>query len=59
MHEPDLLEQLDGEGFSTSFGKSGWKINKGAMVMAIGLKTVTLYMLRETTRKLDVVVVEK
>ena len=51
--------QLDDEGCSTNFGKSGWKISKGAMVMAIGFKTWTLYTLRETTRKSNVAIFSK
>lgn len=33
------MGQLDDEGYSTSFGKGGWKISKGALVMARGTKT--------------------
>ena len=50
------VEQLDDEGFSTSIGKSGWKISKEALVMTSGFKTRTL---GETTRKSNVVVVAK
>ena len=51
--------QLDDEGCSTSFGKSGWKISKGALVMARGLKKGTLYKLREKKREKNVVFVAK
>ena len=53
------MGQLDDEGFSTSFGKSGWKISKGALVMARGFKTGRLYTLRATTRKSNVADVAK
>ena len=54
-----LVGQLDDEGFSTNFGKSGWKINKGALVIARGFKIGTLYTLRETTRKSNVASIAK
>jgi hypothetical protein len=51
--------RLDDEGCSTSFGKGGWKISKGALLMAKGSKTGTLYTLREISEKSDVVVVAR
>ncbi|KAE8703438.1 cytochrome P450 71A9-like [Hibiscus syriacus] len=36
--------QLDGEGFSTTFSGCEWKITKGALVIARGKKTSTLYI---------------
>ncbi|KAE8683538.1 hypothetical protein F3Y22_tig00111200pilonHSYRG00002 [Hibiscus syriacus] len=36
--------QLDGEGFSTTFLGCEWKITKGALVIARGKKTCTLYI---------------
>ena len=33
------MGRLDDEGYSTSFGKRGWKIRKGALVVAKGPKT--------------------
>ncbi|KAE8695627.1 Potassium transporter 10 [Hibiscus syriacus] len=36
--------QLDGEGFSTTFSGCEWKITKGALVIARGKKTGTLYI---------------
>ena len=44
-HVPEMhmslisMGRLDDEGYSTSFGKGGWKINKGALVVAKGPKT--------------------
>ncbi|KAE8723109.1 Retrovirus-related Pol polyprotein from transposon TNT 1-94 [Hibiscus syriacus] len=35
--------QLDGEGYSTTFSGCEWKITKGALVIARGKKTGTLY----------------
>ena len=51
--------QLDDEGCSTRFGKSDWKISKAALGMARGFKIGTLYTLRATTRKSNVVVIAK
>ncbi|KAE8713932.1 Detected protein of unknown function [Hibiscus syriacus] len=36
--------QLDGEGYSTTFSGCEWKITKGALVIARGKKTGTLYV---------------
>ncbi|KAL2248697.1 UNVERIFIED_CONTAM: Retrovirus-related Pol polyprotein from transposon TNT 1-94 [Sesamum indicum] len=36
--------QLDGDGFHTTFGDAKWKISRGAMTLARGLKSGTLYM---------------
>ncbi|KAE8685870.1 cytochrome P450 71A9-like [Hibiscus syriacus] len=36
--------QLDGEGYSTTFSGCEWKITKGALVIARGKKTGTLYI---------------
>lgn len=49
---------LDDEGYSTIFEKGGWKISKGALVMAKGPKTGTLYTLKALIGKLDLVVVK-
>ena len=35
--------QLDSTGYAAKFGKSSWKIVKGAMVVAHGTKSETLY----------------
>ena len=35
--------QLDNTGYATEFGKGSWKIVKGAMVVARGTKSGTLY----------------
>ena len=40
------MGQLDDEGYSTSFGKEGSKISKGALVVAKGPKIGTLYSLK-------------
>ena len=53
------MGQLEDEGCSTSFGKSGWKISKGALAMDRGLKIGTLYTLGETIIKSNLVVVAK
>ncbi|KAL2246274.1 UNVERIFIED_CONTAM: Retrovirus-related Pol polyprotein from transposon TNT 1-94 [Sesamum indicum] len=36
--------QLDSDGFHTTFGDTKWKISRGAMTLARGLKSGTLYM---------------
>ncbi|KAL2232508.1 UNVERIFIED_CONTAM: Retrovirus-related Pol polyprotein from transposon TNT 1-94, partial [Sesamum indicum] len=36
--------QLDSDGFHTTFGDAKWKISRGAMTLARGLKSGTLYM---------------
>ena len=41
QEEPDLY--WSGTGYATKFGKSSWKIVKGAMVVAHGTKSRTLY----------------
>ena len=38
--------QLDRPGYATEFGKGSWKIVKGAMVVARGTKSRTLYTLQ-------------
>ncbi|KAE8690148.1 hypothetical protein F3Y22_tig00110925pilonHSYRG00035 [Hibiscus syriacus] len=38
------IGQLDGEGYSTTFSGCEWKITKGALVIARGKKTDTLYV---------------
>ena len=49
-HVPKLMrnlifvEQLDVEGHVVTFGNDSWKISRGAMVIARGSKTGTLYM---------------
>jgi len=50
---------LDDDGCSTSFRESVWKISKGALLMARGSKTRTLYTLRAITEKSGVVVVTR
>ncbi|KAL2226309.1 UNVERIFIED_CONTAM: Retrovirus-related Pol polyprotein from transposon TNT 1-94 [Sesamum indicum] len=37
-------EMLDSDGFHTTFGDAKWKISRGAMTLARGLKSGTLYM---------------
>ena len=37
------IGQLDSTGYATKFDKSSWKIVKGAMVVARGTKSGTLY----------------
>ena len=37
------IGQLDSTGYATKLGKSSWKIMKGAMVVACGSKSRTLY----------------
>ena len=39
----DLFGQLDSTGYAAEFGKSSWKIVKGAMVVARGTKSGSLY----------------
>ena len=46
------IGQLDSTGYATKFGKSSWKIVKGAMVVARGTKSGTLYT---TTRCMNMV----
>ena len=36
--------QLDDEGYTSTFGEGRWKISKGVMTLARGLKSGTLYM---------------
>ena len=40
---------LDDEGYHTMFGKRIWKVIKGALVVAKGLKVGTLYTLKVNT----------
>ena len=53
------MGRLDDEGYSTRFGKGGWKIRKGALVMVKGPKKGTLYSLKAMTGKSYLVVVTK
>ena len=53
------MGRLDDEGYSTSFGKGGWKNIKGALVVAKGPKTGTLYSLKALIGKSNLVVVTK
>lgn len=53
------MGRLDDEGYSTSFGKESWKISKGALVVAKGPKTRTLYTLKTLIGKSDFVVITK
>ena len=46
---------LDDEVYSTSFGKGGSKISKGALVLARGPSAGTLYTLKAMIEKLDLV----
>ena len=39
-----LVGQLDDEGYTVVFCNGGWKVTKGAMVVARGKKTRTLYV---------------
>ena len=41
------IGQLDSTGYAAEFGKSSWKIVKGAMVVARGTKSGTLYTTAE------------
>ena len=50
---------LDDEGYHIVFGKGTWKVIKGALVMAKGLKVGTLYTLKANTEISNVVVVAK
>lgn len=61
-HVPKLMRnlisvgQLDAEGHTVTFGGDTWKITKGAMVVARGTKTGTLYMtssVRDTIAMVD------
>ncbi|KZV52469.1 hypothetical protein F511_20702 [Dorcoceras hygrometricum] len=48
--------QLDDKGRNVTFGDGSWKVSKGAMIVARGKKTGTLYMIsscRETLAALD------
>ena len=38
------MGQLDGEGYCTTFSGNEWKITKGALVIAHGKKSGTLYV---------------
>ena len=40
---PISVGQLDSTGYATEFGKGSWKIVKGALVVARGTKSGTLY----------------
>jgi hypothetical protein len=51
--------KLDDEGFHIVFGKGGWKIVKGSLVVAKGQKIGTLYTLKSKLQKSDIVVVTK
>ncbi|XP_073138884.1 uncharacterized protein [Henckelia pumila] len=39
-----LVGQLDDEGHKVTFGDGSWRVSKGAMIIARGTKTGTLYM---------------
>ena len=43
QEKSDLCCQLDRMGYAVEFGKGSWKIVKGAMVVARGTKSGTLY----------------
>ncbi|KAE8705011.1 Cytochrome P450 84A1 [Hibiscus syriacus] len=44
LADDETLKILDGEGFSTTFSGCEWKITKGALFIARGKKTGTLYI---------------
>ncbi|KAE8686500.1 cytochrome P450 71A9-like [Hibiscus syriacus] len=44
LADDETLKILDGEGYSTTFSGCEWKITKGALVIARGKKTGTLYV---------------
>ncbi|KAE8691518.1 Vacuolar-sorting receptor 1 [Hibiscus syriacus] len=44
LSDDETLKILDGEGYSTTFSGCEWKITKGALVIARGKKTGTLYV---------------
>ena len=48
---------LDDEGYHTVFSKETWKVIKGALVMAKGIKVGTLYTLTKNIELSNVVVV--
>ena len=50
------ISQSDSTGYATKFGKSSWKIVKGAMVFALGTKSETLYT---TARCMNMAVVSE
>jgi len=64
-HVPEMclslisMGRLDDEGYLTIFGKGGWKISKGALVVAKGPKTGTLYTLKTLIGKSYLVDVTK
>eukprot|EP00253_Pinus_taeda_P023266 PITA_23266 len=64
-HVPEMrmslisMGRLDDGGYSTSFGKGGRKISKGALVMAKGPKPGTLYTLNTLIGKSDLAIVTK
>ena len=49
--------QLDDGGYTSTFGDNSWKITKGSLVVARGMKSGTLYMLHVTTVKDHVICV--
>ena len=51
--------QLDDLDFNYVFGDSSWKITKGSLVVARGLKSGTLYMLHVSNVKKNVICVAK
>lgn len=53
------IGRLEDEGYSTRFGKEGWKISKGALVVAKGPQTGTLYTLKTLIGKADLAAVTK
>ena len=62
-HVPSLTKslistgQLDDVGYTCVFGDSAWKISKGSLVVARGVKSSTLYMLHVSSVKDHVICV--
>ncbi|XP_073014594.1 uncharacterized protein [Primulina eburnea] len=50
-----IVGQLDDEGHKVTFGDGSWKVKKGAMIVARGKKTGTLYMTSSLRNKLAAV----
>ncbi|XP_073119889.1 uncharacterized protein [Henckelia pumila] len=51
----EIIGQLDDEGHKVIFGDGSWKVKKGAMIVARGKKTGTLYMTSSLRDKLAAV----
>lgn len=65
QHVPEMrmslisMGRLDDEGHSTSFKKGGWKIRKGALVMAKGPNIGTLCTLKTMIGKSNLAAITK